>query len=512
MKNTTRFTALIALALIALAAAPATATEGVSPGAVDRVATIEQRCPTFSWGEDDDAAAYELVAYRLPESGQEADELSSENEVLFASVAGAATSWTPSADQCFAPGGRYVWFVRSVTEMVNDQVIEAGEWSAGRYFSVPAGPSAEDVARAVEVLKQWEATNGGGSMPLFADAVSDAGTDAHADAGSAAPKSVPTASAAIRGQHPDTSGEVYGVVGTSASADGAGVAAANTAGGPDLVLDGLTHGETDTALSEAGIDRASVNSEVFVVKNSGPGGMRLSVEGEIAATALDCQNCVDSLTIADGSIIDNDLADDAVTEEKIEHGAVGTAKLQNSSVTSAKIADGAVGTVDLADGSVTAAKIAGGAVNESRIAQQRRDHRQDRRRNHRPGGSRAQFGEQEQYPERRGGEREDPRWNHRQRRSLGQRRDRSQNRRRDDRKRRHRGEPGQLHPHPEHGRQHRRSRHRSGDNYEDRGWDHHRRGCGSHGRDLRVEVVGVCADRGWYGRVGKLHHRLRRMS
>ena len=239
MKNAHRLTATIALTLITLAAGTATATEGVSPGAIDRVAVVNNACPTFSWGEDDNAAAYELVAYRLPKSEQEAAELSSENEVLFASVAGAATSWTPSADQCFAGGGRYVWFVRSVTELIDDQVVEAGEWSAGRYFSVPAGPSETDVARAIEVLKQWEVANRGGSLMLSSAAAAAAAAvpvpvPAAASAtgsGSSHPKSVPTASAAIRGQHPDMSGEVYGVVGTSASADGAGVAAANLDGG-----------------------------------------------------------------------------------------------------------------------------------------------------------------------------------------------------------------------------------------------------------------------------------------
>ena len=381
MKNLQRFTAPIALTLIVLAAGAATATEGVSPGAVDRMAKVNNPCPTFSWGAVEATDTYEIVAYELPEGAVQGSELSSEQEVLYTRVTGSATGWTPSSDRCFAPGGRYVWFVRAVIEMIDDQVIEAAEWSAGRYFEVPPGPSVENVARAVEVLKQWEAANGGGSLMLSSAAASVpvpvAAPDADSGTGSSHPKSVPTAAAAIRGQHPDTSGEAYGVVGTSASADGAGVAAANLDGGPDLVLDGLTHGETDTALSEAGIDRASVNSEVFEVKNSGPGGMRLSVEGEIAATALDCPNCVDSVTIADGSIIDNDLADDAVTEEKIEHGAVGTSTLQNNSVTSAKIADGAVGTVDLADGSVatvdlvdgsvTAAKIAGGAVDETAL-------------------------------------------------------------------------------------------------------------------------------------------------
>ena len=68
MKNAARLTALMALlALITLTAGSASATETVSPGALDRLAVVETRCPTFSWGADDGAAAYDLVAYVLPE-------------------------------------------------------------------------------------------------------------------------------------------------------------------------------------------------------------------------------------------------------------------------------------------------------------------------------------------------------------------------------------------------------------------------------------------------------------
>ena len=216
MKSQGSHAVLVVIGLVSLAAVSSYAIEGVSPGAPDRLASVGEVCPTFSWQEDDASKLYEIVAYSLPTDEDPADaELTAEAEVLYSRVAAGATSWTPSSDQCFAPGGRYVWFVRSVTELIDDQVIEAGEWSAGRYFSVPAGPSAEDVARAVEVLKQWEAANGSGSLMLFADAGSAAvpATAAVMDSGSSHPKSGPAASAAIRGEHPDTSGEVYGLVG-----------------------------------------------------------------------------------------------------------------------------------------------------------------------------------------------------------------------------------------------------------------------------------------------------------
>ena len=381
-------TPIIVNAVLALSVVPATAAETVSPGALDRLAGVESRCPTFSWGEDDSAAVYDLVAYLLPENTAQEVEFTAETEVLNTSVVGSATSWTPSAEQCFAPGGRYVWFVRSVTAIVDDQVIEAGEWSAGRYFEVPAGPTPDELARALDVLKRWEATNGGGSLALFAGAgsgavpaaavVPDADSDADADAGWAAPKSVPTASAAVRGEHPGTSGEVYGLVGTSASYDGAGVAAANLDGGPDLVLDGSADGAPDIRLSESGLTNDATGNFVYEVKNQGEGSLSLEVQGHVDAdllkisgveviddggawvgsgSMLPCVSCVESGDIADGTIIDNDLAADAVTGDKIEHGAVSGIHLESNSVNSAKIADGTVSMADLAAGSVGTAQI-----------------------------------------------------------------------------------------------------------------------------------------------------------
>ena len=392
-------TPIIVNAVLALSVVPATAAETVSPGALDRLAGVESRCPTFSWGEDDSAAVYDLVAYLLPENTAQEVEFTAETEVLNTSVVGSATSWTPSAEQCFAPGGRYVWFVRSVTAIVDDQVIEAGEWSAGRYFEVPAGPTPDELARALDVLKRWEATNGGGSLALFAGAgsgavpaaavVPDADSDADADAGWAAPKSVPTAASAVRGEHPGTSGEVYGVVGTSASADGAGIAAANLDGGPDLVLDGSADGGVDTVIHENVLKRSSPDDEIFLFHNGGGGTLDLHVHGTLNGDGLNvqygpvidddgnwlgvgdtvpCTSCVTSSDIADGTIIDNDLAVDAVTEDKIEHGAVGTTKLQNGSVTSAKIADSSITSADLADGSVSTNAIMDGGVRAADLA------------------------------------------------------------------------------------------------------------------------------------------------
>jgi hypothetical protein len=97
-----------------------------------------------------------------------------------------------------------------------------------------------------------------------------------------------SASAAIRGRLTAASGETYGVVGISDSPDGAGVGAANMAGGADLVLDGDVNGETDARITEAGLDRPSAGSESFNFQNSGNGTMTLQVDGiEVVTTATD---------------------------------------------------------------------------------------------------------------------------------------------------------------------------------------------------------------------------------
>ncbi len=390
MKNARTLTALIAIMLLSLAAIPTTATETVSPGAIDRLAQVNNACPTFSWGAEGGVVAYDLVAYVLPDDASHQVELTAESEALYTRVSGGATSWTPSADQCFAPGGRYVWFVRSVTELAGDEVVAASEWSAGRYFTVPDAPSPEEIERAIEVMNWLEATGRSGA-PIISSGtgfLSDADSDADSEAGWASPKSVPTASAAIRGEHPDISGEKYGVVGVSSSLDGAGLAAVNLGSGPDLVLDGSVDGETDLRIWEWGIDRASSSDEVFQFNNSAAGVLHLDVEGDIAGSAvrasevvingstvidgtgawtgagdmLPCPGCVSSTDIAAGAVTGPKIAAEAVSSLQIEDGGVGTSDIDGGAVVAGHLAAASVTTVKLADGAVTAAKLAPGAV------------------------------------------------------------------------------------------------------------------------------------------------------
>ena len=78
-------------------------------------------------------------------------------------------------------------------------------------------------------------------------------------------------------------------------------------------------------------------------------------------------NSVTSIKIADGNVLENDLADNSVGSSKIMDGTVITEDLGSSSVTSAKIADGTIVTADLADQTVATAKLGNQAVSAEKI-------------------------------------------------------------------------------------------------------------------------------------------------
>jgi len=304
---------------LAIIVAPAFAEvpDGVSPGAVDRIAEIEGRCPSFFWGEIPDAIHYELVAYHLPEDSDRADlsavEISDADQVVFTKVPGTASAWAPELAGCLTPGGEYVWFVRAVFREENGEVAEASEWSYGRYFSISAAPPGREVEEALDVLHRYMGRAGLGVA--FEAKSTEPGASTQPEiprqAGgrvsqSAEPKSVTTGKTAIKGTVPDPTGETYGVVGISNSANGAGLAAANTNGGPDLVLDGFSDGaDADAIFSQAGIDRPAAVDKSFSLGNSGAGVLNLNVDGQITG---------------DGSGLTSVTADDADTLDG-QHGS-----------------------------------------------------------------------------------------------------------------------------------------------------------------------------------------------
>ena len=68
------FLRILAVIVVVAVAADAEMPDSVSPGAVDHIAAIEGRCPSFSWGLVPGAEHYQLVCYRLPE-GMESSEV-----------------------------------------------------------------------------------------------------------------------------------------------------------------------------------------------------------------------------------------------------------------------------------------------------------------------------------------------------------------------------------------------------------------------------------------------------
>jgi hypothetical protein len=109
-------------------------------------------------------------------------------------------------------------------------------------------------------------------------------------------KDVSSAPAAVKGEMPDPTGEVYGVVGVANSPRGAGLGAMNTTSGPDLVLDGSANGgQTDALISQSGVDRPSPNPEAWVFENTGGGGMTLEVDGVEVVTVLTDQDTLAGL-------------------------------------------------------------------------------------------------------------------------------------------------------------------------------------------------------------------------
>ena len=230
---------------------------------------------------------------------------------------------------------------------------------------------APEASTRIEVLKRWEAANGRGSLSLSSGAVPAAATGSGArsgtETGSSHQKSVPTASAAIRGDNPETDDEAYGVVGSSASVWGAGVAAVNTEGGADLVLDGSIDGMPDTRLSEWGIDRSDPGDQVFAVTNSGGGAITFDVFGTLRGTDLQCPSCVSSSDLAEESVSSIAIEDDGVTEVDIAPGAVNSVHIFDGSVRSADLAANAVAGGTIADGSITAADLADGAVTSLKL-------------------------------------------------------------------------------------------------------------------------------------------------
>jgi hypothetical protein len=296
-----RITTTIACCLFLATSSLVSAREAqtVSPGATDRFVEVAGRCPTFSWAEVSEAGSYELVVYRAPlaeaSSSQASVEFSENDEVLFERLPRGATGWTPARDRCLEPGASFVWFVRAVRQGDGEEPFTDGGWSAARFFAVSQEPSIAEVEEALNVLRRYTAESGDSPRSARVWDGELANPQMRPDAAAArrpgtsfTQKSVTaTATASIKGEMLDPSGEAYGVIGISNSSNGAGVGAGNTNNGPDLVLDGSEDSDPDAIFTQAGIDRPSSSADtVFFLLNSDDNHvMNLHVEGSVQFAA-----------------------------------------------------------------------------------------------------------------------------------------------------------------------------------------------------------------------------------
>ena len=256
-----------------------TATQLVGPGATDASPLVE-RCPTFHWGATEPAVRQQLVVFAL-EQGPGGDAVS-EEPALQVDLPGTARGFSPALGECLEPG-RYVWAVLATHQASGELGVpnERTVWSSTLRFEVDSASTA---------------LAGPGNMPLASDTSASGRRDdnrprargENVSAGRSGTKvstagSAATAPAAVRGQSLDAN-DSHGVAGTTMAPGGAGVAAANEAGGADVFIDGAADDETNTLISQSTLDRPSAESEVFRFTNSGSGSLTLEVDGEEVAT------------------------------------------------------------------------------------------------------------------------------------------------------------------------------------------------------------------------------------
>lgn len=106
----------------------------------------------------------------------------------------------------------------------------------------------------------------------------------------------------------------------------------------------------------------SLNDEVRILSFK-------SIGTVVIADIIGLQSALDGkLATTTGAVGTGNLANDAVTADKIAAGAVGTAELANDSVTADKIAAGAVGASEIATGAVGTDELANTAVTSDKLA------------------------------------------------------------------------------------------------------------------------------------------------
>lgn len=174
---------LISTAVAAAVAPPSP----VSPGSVEDVEPLAERCPTFTWEAAVGADWLELVVYELAEDAARG---MPPRARIAQRLPARATAWTPSLGRCLEPGGRYAWTIRAVSSEA------AGEWPVPSLFRVERGPSREEIAAAVEVVRRYIELEAEGVEPGGAAGTGEPSRAASLSLASTADEGGPSAEAA----------------------------------------------------------------------------------------------------------------------------------------------------------------------------------------------------------------------------------------------------------------------------------------------------------------------------
>lgn len=159
----------------------------VSPGSVEDVEPLAERCPTFTWEAAVGADWLELVVYELAEDAARG---MPPRARIAQRLPARATAWTPSLGRCLEPGGRYAWTIRAVSSEA------AGEWPVPSLFRVERGPSREEIAAAVEVVRRYIELEAEGVEPGGAAGTGEPSRAASLSLASTADEGGPSAEAA----------------------------------------------------------------------------------------------------------------------------------------------------------------------------------------------------------------------------------------------------------------------------------------------------------------------------
>lgn len=143
-------------------------------------------------------------------------------------------------------------------------------------------------------------------------------------------------------------------------------------------MEGLSASELKARFDKAGNDvKEYINDELLPALEATTAAGNIGIAAITGLVADTVQEALQALftalqdvalgDIPDGSIGTTKMADDAITEDKLEDGAVTTVKLADGAVTVNKIGTGAVTTAKLGNASVTSEKIAAGAASDGKI-------------------------------------------------------------------------------------------------------------------------------------------------